>query len=96
MSKLGVAKMEDNKYDKYAVEDAANTLMKAHEHMADPVMMKHVGSHIAKKKHAIDALHKKTKPKTTNDLRKIKAMKDDEAMEKAMGKTDDESVPGEA
>jgi hypothetical protein len=54
--------------------------------MADPVMMKHVGSHIAKKKHAIDAIHKRTKkiPKTTNDLRAMKKEKDEEAKEKAM------------
>lgn len=87
MPKLEVAKApKEDSYDDYKIKDAAETIMRAHEHMEDPEMMKRVGSHIAKKKHAIDAVHdkvhgKKKSPKSVKELKALKKEKDEEMME---------------
>jgi hypothetical protein len=46
----------DDGMDDYKVKDAADTIMKAHEHMADEAMMEKVKPHLDKKKKAIDSI----------------------------------------
>jgi hypothetical protein len=47
---------DDGKYGDWQVKDAAETIMKAHEHMADPMMMKHVNKHLHIKSKAIKSI----------------------------------------
>lgn len=47
---------EPKKFDKYEVESAADTIMRAHEHMANPALMKHVQKHLDKKAKAIRSI----------------------------------------
>lgn len=73
MMSIQPTKEEETKYDKYAVECAARTLMEAEEIKQDPKMMKLVQAHMTKKKKAITSIQ---------DLRnKADEMSEDEGME---------------
>lgn len=56
MQSMPSPKMEDHKYDSYAVQSAFDTLMRAEEHKNDPVMMKHVHKKLKKHKRAIKSI----------------------------------------
>lgn len=70
----------ENKYDEYAVKDAADTMMRAEEHKSDPKMMELVGKHLNKKKKHI---HKITSIKELRALMLQKQQKPDSPADKA-------------
>jgi hypothetical protein len=43
-------------FEQYQIESAASDIQRAHEHMTNPKLMKHVRKHLVSKKKAVDSM----------------------------------------
>lgn len=43
-------------FEPYQIENAASDIQRAHEHMTNPKLMKHVRKHLVSKKKAVDSM----------------------------------------